>query len=133
MIGDALLPYYDRGWRKSWGNFSHPFYCYIRADVEPKILNWLIDRGLTACAFGVESGDEEYRNKILHKQLNDKDLFRTMDILTKRNVTAIPFFMRHSPGETLEIELATHKMSKLLGPHPILFEYEELGASARWE
>lgn len=133
VFGDALLPYYDQGWMDSWEDFHHSFVAYIRADIEPVKLNWLIDRGLVACAFGVESGDEQYRNEVLWKHLTDEQIFSTIEILDRRGVVSIPFFMKHSPGETFEIQKATHEMKSKLGGYPVMFDYEELGRSERWE
>ncbi len=127
FIGDELLPYYNEMWRDSWGDFRHPFFGYIRADISKEQLEWLINRGLVACAFGVESGDEKYRNEVLGKRLKDIDIFRTVEILNRRNIKYVPFFMTDTPKETFIIRAKTHRMAKEIGGYPFMWKYENLG------
>ena len=126
FIGDANLPYDVAGWRASWGEFRHPFVAYIRADIKPDRLAWLIDRGLVGCAFGVESGDEFFRNTVLRKQLDDAELWRTVAALNAAGVWFMPYFMAGVPGETLAQQTKTVQMARALGPLSILWKYEEL-------
>lgn len=126
FIGDELLPYYSRRWRESWHDFRYPFCCYIRPDIQPKILEWLIDRGMTACAFGVESGNEWYRINVLKKRVTDKKVFETVRILGQNGIDYVPFFMTGLPGETMANQRETFDMSRLLGGFPFVFQYEDL-------
>ena len=126
FIGDELLPYYNRLWSYSWGDFSYPFFAYIRADIEPEQLNWLIDHGINGCAFGVESGDEKHRNEFLKKNLTDFQIYRTVEMLNKHSIPFVPFYMTHTPGETFRIRHKTYQMSEQLGGLPLIFEYEDL-------
>ena len=125
FIGDALLPVWSEAWRESWGDYRHPFVAYIRADIMPEHLDWLIDRGLTGCAFGVESGDERYRNDVLRKGLTDEALWRTVAALNKAGVWFMPYFMAGTPGETAAIRTKTAKMARQM-PLSITWAYEEL-------
>lgn len=127
FIGDELLPYYDERWRASWGDFRYQFFAYIRADICKSQLLWLIDRGMFACAFGVESGDERYRNEVLKKGLKDDDIFRTVKILKEHSILYAPFFMTDTPKETFEIKAKTHKMAREIEGQPFMWQYENLG------
>jgi len=128
FMGDTLLPYYDYNWRESWGNdITLPFVAYIRADIPKDTLSWLIEHGMIACAFGIESGNESYRNDVLNKQLFDTDIFRTVEILNKNNVEFAPFYMTDTPGETFTLKAQTYKMADKIGGYPVFFKYEELG------
>ncbi len=126
FIGDELLPYYNERWRDSWGDFRYPFVAYIRADISPELLTWLHDRGMVGCAFGVESGDEQYRNEILQKSLQDSEIYRTVSLLKKLCIGYVPFYMTDTPGETFAIKSKTFKMSRELGGYPIIWQYENL-------
>jgi anaerobic magnesium-protoporphyrin IX monomethyl ester cyclase len=126
FFGDALLPYHSATWRKSWGRFRHPFVAYIRADASPEALGWLVDRGLTGCAFGIESGDEDYRNRVLRKGLTDAAIWRTVEILRANGVWFIPYFMHGTPGETMAIRTKTAAMARAIGPYAMTWQYEEL-------
>ena len=126
FIGDAMLPYSSESWKKSWGEFRFPFFGYIRADISREDLLWLIDRGMVQTAFGVESGDEEYRNTVLNKGLTDAQLFQTVSILKKHDVGFVPFYMTGTPGETFEIRAKTWSLKNSLGGFPFLTDYQEL-------
>ena len=126
FIGDELLPYYSPEWRDSWGKFSHPFVAYIRADIQEDQLKFLHDRGMTGCAFGVESGDEVFRNEMLNKNLSDADIYNTVEMLHKYNIQYVHFYMSDLPGETWEMTAKTHRMATSLGGNYLIFKYENL-------
>jgi radical SAM superfamily enzyme YgiQ (UPF0313 family) len=126
FLGDETTPYYDKGWRESWGELRFPFFAYIRADIKEDQLLWMIDRGMKGCAFGVESGDEEYRNKELGKNLSDDQIYRTVALLKKHNVHFVHFYMAGTKNETNRIKMSTYKMSRALGGEPIIFDYANL-------
>lgn len=125
-IGDATLPYCSQAWRASWGEFRYPFAGYIRADIKPEHLEWLIDRGMVGCAFGVESGNECFRNDVLGKQLSDGQLWRTIEMLQKYKLWYVPFFMYGFPGETMKLRTDTALMERKIGGYPITWKYEQL-------
>jgi len=123
---DETLPYYMRTWRDQFQDNDVPFLSFLRADVQPDHLSFLIDHGLSACAIGVESGDEEYRNNILKKGVKDAQIYRTVDRLDKAGVDRIMLFMRNTPGETDAMKEKTFEMVEALGGYPMIFEYEVL-------
>ena len=131
FIGDELLPYYNSAWRESWGEYRHPFVAYLRADIQEEHLRWLHDRGLVGCAFGVESGDEKYRNDVLLKGLYDEDLFRTVSLLKELGIDYVPYFMSGTPEETFAIKAKTQEMAERIGGYPLVFKYENLYEEAR--
>ncbi len=126
FIGDETAPYYDDGWRESWEDFKFPFYAYIRADIPKETLLWLIERGMVGCAFGVESGDEAYRNDVLGKNLFDRDIYRTAEILRQHNRHFVHFYMTGTRGETNELKYKTIKFMESIGGYPVLFGYTEV-------
>lgn len=127
FFGDALLPYYSAAWRDSWGAFRFPFFAYIHASIESELLEWLIDRGLMACSFGIESGDERYRNEVLGKDLSDDQIFRTVKTLNRHGIPFVPFYMIGTPGEKIGIKAKTFEMSDRVGGFPVMWDYEDLG------
>lgn len=126
FMGDALLPYWSRSWRESWGEFRYPFFAYIHAGISQDNLEWLIDRGLFACSFGVESGDETFRNDILKKSLSDEKLWHTVETLRRHKIHFVPFYMHGVPGETFTQTAKTFKLKDMIGGYPVVWEYEEL-------
>ncbi len=131
FMGDELLPYYDDEWCKSWGDFRHPFYCYIRADITEERLLWLIDRGMVGCAFGVESGDETYRNEVLGKGLLDSEIFRTAKILREYGKHFVHFYMLGTEKETFAIKAKTNRFKESLGGVPIVFGFTKISYGTR--
>jgi radical SAM superfamily enzyme YgiQ (UPF0313 family) len=126
FIGDAMLPYHSAAWRESWGEFRAPFVAYIRADITPEHLGWLIDRGLTGCAFGIESGDENYRNRVLRKHLTDAEIWQTVTALRAAGVWYVPYFMSGTPGETMVSRTRTARMARDIGRYAVTWAYEAL-------
>jgi radical SAM superfamily enzyme YgiQ (UPF0313 family) len=125
-ILDATPPYFSSNWRISWGEFRHDFVCYIRGNIKPHELEFMIDRGMKVCLVGFESGNERYRNEVLKKNLTDEEIWRTVDILKKHNVVFVPFFMNKTPGETPEIATETISMANKMNAPGLLWEYKEL-------
>ncbi len=125
-FADAQLPYDNDAWKASWGDLHVPFGCYIRADISESDLEWLIDRGLQAVAFGVESGDEGVRNRLLHKGLTDAQIERTVGILRDHRIFYIPFYISGIPGEGWIGQTRTVKAIKHLGGAPVVWKYEDL-------
>ncbi len=123
---DALLPYYNEEWCKNFDGNKHPFIAYIRADISRDKLMFLIRNGLKMAAFGIESGDEIYRNEYLKKDLMDADIHRTIAVLQAHNIAYVPFYMSGTPFETKEIRAKTMGMARALGGLPQIWVYEDL-------
>lgn len=123
-MGDSLPPYYDAQWRDSWGDVNHPFVSYMRADIKESELIWMYDHGLTACFFGVESGNEKYRNQVLGKNLSNKDILRTVGLLKEMDIHYIASFIRGGPGETWEIQGESAKFAREIGCRSRFYNYE---------
>jgi len=126
-LADAQSPYDDPAWKASWGDLRVPFGCYIRADIEPDDLDWLIDRGMQACAFGVEAGDERFRNEVLKKDVTDAQIKSLVDRLRHNGVFYIPFYMTGIPGEGWIEQTRTLQAMKRFGGAPMLWQYQDLG------
>ncbi len=126
---DELPPYYLKEWRDQWEGSYYSFMSYIRADIKPEYLEWLIAHGLKVTAFGVESGDERYRNRVLKKNVTDMDIYRTVGILNRHNVICTAFYMVDGPGETDRMKKKTEEMTARLGVRSIVHPYQDIAAS----
>ena len=125
-IMDELLPYYSREWCDLFDGNIHPFISYIRLDIPKEKLKFLIENGLKMTAFGIESGDEKYRNEVLKKNLFDADIYRTIGMLRAFEIPYFPFYMTGTPFETEEIRAKTIGMARGLGGIPQIYPYEDL-------
>jgi radical SAM superfamily enzyme YgiQ (UPF0313 family) len=121
-ILDELPPYYSREWRDQWTSLYTPFLSYIRADIKPEHLEFMIDHGMKVAAFGVESTDEDFRNIVLNKHVSDAQIKTTTSILRKHGVSYIPFYMTGIPGE---VPLDVDKV-RAIGGYPITWQYQNL-------
>jgi len=125
-IMDELLPYYNENWVETFDGNPYPFLCYIRPDIKGDQLKFLIDNGLKITIFGVESGDENYRNEVLKKNVLDADIYRTAGMLQAHGILYVPFYMYGTPFETEEMVRKTIGMARGVGGHPIIWKYEDL-------
>lgn len=127
---DELLPVHRKEWREQFDGNTIPFFAYIRADISPEDLMFLIKNKLYACAFGIESGDEWYRNAVLGKQLYNKNIIITLSILKEYGINFVAYFMEDTPYETEEIKNETKKMIQAISQYGnvITWKYEDLSS-----
>lgn len=80
-----------------------PFSAVIRADkMDENVARGLKEANCKAAWFGIESGHEEYRNKILKKNLTDEQIIRAASLLKYYGIKFRTYNMLCLPGETLE-------------------------------
>ena len=129
---DELFPYYNTKYLDSFlPSISTPFFSFIRADIEPQKLRAMIDAGMVGCAFGVESGDEKFRNDVLGKNLTDDQIYTTADILRSTGTYFAHFYMTGYDGETFREQLKTDEMVFKLGGEPMIFDYTRVAYGTR--
>lgn len=80
-----------------------PYICVIRADVlDEKIVKGLKESGCYTAWFGMESGNEEFRNIVLNKNITDAQIVEAARLLKKYGIKFRTFCMICLPGETVE-------------------------------
>lgn len=126
---DELPPYYRQEWREQWESINAPFLSYIRADIDPEWLEFMIAHGLKVAAFGIESTDENFRNIVLNKAIMDSEIKRTVSILKKHDVHYLAFYMTGIPHE-IPLDNA---VIREIGGTPIIWEYQNLRNSIPME
>lgn len=89
-----------------------PFFCLIRANlVDNEVIKQLSLAGCHSVAFGIESGNEELRNKILHKNLTYEQIINTAKLLKKYKIKMRTYNMVGLPKETLDKAFETVKIN----------------------
>jgi len=83
----------------------------------------LKEAGCRAVTIGVETGDENIRNKILHKQMSDRDLFAAAKLLRKYGIKLLTENMFSLPHETYERALKTVYINKKLKSDYVLSNF----------
>jgi anaerobic magnesium-protoporphyrin IX monomethyl ester cyclase len=93
-------------------NVKLPLLCLLRADQvdEPSLLA-LKKAGLKNAFFGIESGVDSIRNRVLKKGVKDEKIYRTAELLRKHGVKFRTYNMVGIPTETLEDAFETLRMN----------------------
>lgn len=129
---DELFPYYDHKYMDTFlPAISKPYFAFIRADIYPEMLQNMIDAGMVGCAFGVESGDERFRNEVLNKGLTDAEVHRTAQILRENGTYFAHFYMVNMEGESFMMKKKTDDMAFSLGGTPMVFDYTSVKYNTR--
>lgn len=123
---DELPPYYNAEWRAGLEGNRVPFYCYIRADIKSEELAFMVRNGMKACAFGVESGNEQYRNEVLKKGVTDAQIMVLCELLRGYGVQYIPFFMDNPPEVPADHVEKSRRLANRIGGWPLVYAYEHL-------
>jgi len=140
MQDDTLI--LNREWLRTFSKLYRdriglPMLCLVRADqVDEDSIAALSHAGVINVFFGIESGDETLRNKLLMKGIKDCDILKTVELLRKNKIRFRTYNMVGLPGETLDQALKTLQMNAEIGTdfpwcaifHP--FPGTELGALA---
>ena len=99
-----------------------PFICLVRADLvaadEEYAFN-LAKGGCQSVFFGVESGNEDLRNKVLKKQLTDDQIIKAAELLHKAGISFRTYNIVGLPDETLEDAYSTVELNiKIKADYP---------------
>lgn len=99
-----------------------PFICLVRADLvaadEAYAYN-LAKGGCQSVFFGVESGNEDLRNQVLKKQLDDSQIIKAADLLHKAGITFRTYNILGLPDETLADAFSTVELNiKIKADYP---------------
>jgi len=95
-----------------------PFSILARGNelLDEKVVKVLKDGGCQNISWGIESGDEEYRKKVLHKFLNDDQIIEAGRLLKKHKIKFSTYNMFGMPGETLEQAWSTVNINAKINP-----------------
>jgi radical SAM superfamily enzyme YgiQ (UPF0313 family) len=107
------------------GRNSHDFMAYIHTGIPADKLDELINKGLAGCAFGVESSQEQFRNKVFKKGLSDKRLFESVNVLERRGIPYVAFYLTGFPGQE-ETMQEIEQFAGRVGGDRMIWQYEHL-------
>ena len=97
----------DRGWLREFltqyaRRVGIRYSCLLRADqVDPELAALLADTGCFTVYFGIETGNERYRNEVLKKRLSNAQIERAADLLHKVGIPFLTYNILALPGETV--------------------------------
>jgi len=89
-----------------------PFICLVRIDlVTEDLIKAFKESKCKSVFFGIETGNEKLRNKLLNKNLSNKAIIRTAKLLKKYKIKFKTYNMLGLPDETLEDAMMTVKLN----------------------
>ncbi len=95
-----------------------PFRCNVFINLtDEEIVSALKEAGCNYVMFGVETGNEELRKRILHKYISNEDIIKVSRLLNKYKIRFSSNNMFGFPSETLENALETINLNASLHPH----------------
>ncbi|WP_394747377.1 B12-binding domain-containing radical SAM protein [Spongiimicrobium salis] len=98
------------------------FICLVRADIvasDEQYAYKLAEAGCKSVFFGIESGNEQLRNKILNKQLTDEQILKAAKLLHDAGITFRTYNIVGLPDETLEDAFSTVELNiKIKADYP---------------
>lgn len=98
-----------------------PFVCLLRVGTfDEELIRLLKKSGCVRVTLGVESGDEEYRKKILKRGMPNQDIIDSFELIKKYKISVGAFVMIGLPGETPKMWLKTVKLLGALAPNKIV-------------
>ena len=90
------------------------FICLLRADIiasDKKYAFKLAEAGCRSVFFGIESGNEILRNKVLKKQLKDEQVLKAAELLHEAGIKFRTYNILGLPDETLEDAFSTVELN----------------------
>lgn len=89
-----------------------PFTCLARGnELDEEVVSALKNANCINIFFGIETGNEKYRNEVLHKALRNKDIIQAAKNLRKYKISYGTYNMIGLPGETLEDAFNTIRLN----------------------
>ena len=82
---------------------------------DPSLVRLLKETGAWCVAFGIETGDEKLRRKVLHKPLTDDDIRRAAGLLNENKLLFHTYNMFGLPGEGVPEALKTIRLNREIG------------------
>lgn len=94
-----------------------PFSCNVRADLlDRELVQVLHASGCQAVSFGLESGNEDVRNMILHKNITNKTVIKAAKLLKSHHIHFLTTNMVGVPEETEENVWDTLRFNRMIKP-----------------
>lgn len=112
----------NKDWRKQFcGEYAKkirvPFFCLLRVNVvDEEFISMLKDAGCYRISFGVESGNEYIRNKVMNRNINTEQIINAFSLAVKYNLETNAINIIGTPGETEEMIWDTIKLNRKLKP-----------------
>ncbi len=84
--------------------------------IDEEIIYWMRRAGCLQISFGVESGSEKIRNKVLNKKISTEDIKRAFALCRRYGIVPRAYFIYGCPGESKKTIEASVKLIKEIKP-----------------
>lgn len=107
----------DKDWMREFSReykkeINIPFTCNATAEtIDEELISLLREANCTGIALGIESGNEEYRNFILNKNMSNYQIIEAARLIKKYGLFLTTFNMIALPGETIENVFETIRLN----------------------
>lgn len=113
ILNKAWVREFCRKYREEIGL---PFICLVRADLaDGKTIRLLAETGCKSVFFGVETGSEDLRNRLLKKSVTNGQIVDAARLLKRSGIKFRTYNMLGLPGETLEQAFETVRINQEIG------------------
>ena len=93
--------------------FSLPFWFNTRPEnCSPNVLKRLKEVGAYRISFGIECGNEEFRQKILKRKVTNSEIIRRFEIINESNIPFSVNLIIGFPGETRDLVMDTVELTR---------------------
>lgn len=89
--------------------------------VNEEVIHWMRKAGCVQISYGVESGSERIRNRVLKKNIHTDQIKKAFDLTTRYGILARAYFIYASPGETWATIEETLDLIDEIRPLSIIF------------
>jgi len=98
-----------------------PFNCNLRFDIlDEEMVRMLKDGGCYMIDIGLENGNEEFRQKYLHRAMKNEHMINVAQWFRKYKITTLTYNIVGLPYETLELSLETVKLNARLSVDKVI-------------
>lgn len=93
--------------------FKLPFYFNTRAEnTDAEVLARLKEVGCYRIAFGIESGNQQYRNKVLRRKITNEEIINRFKVIADSGIAFSINLIIGMPGETRELVMDTIELAR---------------------
>ena len=101
--------------------FGLPFWFNTRTEsCEPDVMKRLKEVGCYRISFGIECGNEEYRQKVLRRKISNDELIRRFGIIAESGIAFSLNIIIGMPGETRDLTFDTVRLVRSVYGHDAL-------------
>lgn len=114
----ARIREFSRLWKEKVGL---PFWCQVRVEgVDEENARLLEEAGCVSISAGVESGNEDFRKRVIHRMMRNQKIIDAFRILKKTKMQVSANSIIGFPGETRKLIFDTIELNRTINPDNLM-------------